>query len=263
MPAFDFDFSRLTLSESKERYRAIELCIGGSYFSADALKNLMVSCKDLNRAVKDAMRRRLGKAIVERSIMHEVQVVFPDCVNPQTGVGVGLSAMIIGTGFSLAQTGGTGRCTASLDVHLHGSGRILVNLALHLDERTRWTAALEFTPRSARSGTVELKERAWISGRAVFRMVGGVIGYTGGSPFQIVARWFALPWSADGRFDFGTVDRIAWRPADDVCPVCLSRDAGIPWVTLARCRHSFHAACVAAVMLHRIVLCPLCRGEMI
>jgi len=52
------------------------------------------------------------------------------------------------------------------------------------------------------------------------------------------------------------------RYCDGCCAVCLGEDSSIPWTTVTRCEHSFHAECMNELLIRGTTLCPWCSRNM-
>ena len=66
------------------------------------------------------------------------------------------------------------------------------------------------------------------------------------------------PWSRNGvLFRDGK-----GRYCDGCCAVCLGEDSSIPWTTVTRCEHSFHAECMNELLIRGTTLCPWCSRNM-
>lgn len=60
------------------------------------------------------------------------------------------------------------------------------------------------------------------------------------------------PWFRDGKGKY----------CDGCCAVCLGEDSLIPWTTVTRCEHSFHAECMDELLSYGTTLCPWCSRNM-
>ena len=61
------------------------------------------------------------------------------------------------------------------------------------------------------------------------------------------------PWFRDGKGS---------KYCDGCCAVCLGEDSSIPWTTVTRCEHSFHAECMDELLSYGTTLCPWCSRNM-
>jgi hypothetical protein len=50
---------------------------------------------------------------------------------------------------------------------------------------------------------------------------------------------------------------------DGPCGVCLDEDSRLPWITMARCGHSFHARCLGELLARGVTQCPYCARKML
>ena len=60
------------------------------------------------------------------------------------------------------------------------------------------------------------------------------------------------PWFRDGKGKY----------CDGCCAVCLGEDLSIPWTTVTRCEHSFHAECMDELLIRGTTVCPWCSRNM-